>query len=70
MIVSYTDNMWYRAACVDPGQDKSLLIFVDYGNMESVAHSDICQIPEDFLALPLMVVHCVLEGKLMEQLLS
>lgn len=55
--------MWYRGACVLPGLENSVIIFVDYGNSENVPHANIRPMPSKFLELPCLAVHCIMSGK-------
>ncbi|XP_076029423.1 uncharacterized protein LOC143018159 isoform X3 [Oratosquilla oratoria] len=57
-----SDERWYRAACLNLGAESALVIFTDYGNIETVDCADICQMVEPFLKLPLLAQHCVLGG--------
>ncbi|XP_071531982.1 uncharacterized protein [Panulirus ornatus] len=56
------DGKWYRAACINPRQESALVIFVDFANTEMVLHSNILQMPEQFLELPCLALHCILSG--------
>lgn len=45
------DGAWYRAACLDPKESHqtSQILFIDYGNIETVEHKNIRLMPKDFI---------------------
>ncbi|XP_012539479.1 uncharacterized protein LOC105838453 isoform X2 [Monomorium pharaonis] len=45
------EGMWYRAACIDPKESYTTaqILFLDYGNIESVEHKNIRLMPKDFV---------------------
>lgn len=56
------DDQWYRGVCIGSDVESAAVFFVDYGNHESVPHSRLCQIPDSFLELPCIALHCILKG--------
>ncbi|XP_042855626.1 tudor domain-containing protein 1-like [Penaeus japonicus] len=56
------DDQWYRGACIGSDVESSAVFFVDYGNYEIVPHTKLCQIPDSFLELPCIALHCILKG--------
>ncbi|XP_047478009.1 tudor domain-containing 6-like [Penaeus chinensis] len=56
------DDQWYRGVCVGSDVETAAVFFVDYGNHENVPHNRICQIPDSFLELPCIALHCILKG--------
>ncbi|XP_029160516.1 tudor domain-containing protein 1-like isoform X2 [Nylanderia fulva] len=51
---------WYRAICINPNQSQTTaeVIYIDYGNQESVEHKNIRLIPKDFLTPSAMANMC------------
>lgn len=58
-------NMWYRAVCINPRKSYTTaeVIYIDYGNMESVEHKDIRLMPKDFLTPAAMADMCTVVSK-------
>lgn len=56
------DDQWYRGVCIGSDVETAAVFFVDYGNHENVPHNRLCQIPESFLELPCIALHCILKG--------
>ena len=61
------DNSWYRAVCMEVKEDSCLVFFIDYANFEEVKFSSIVMMNRDFIELPAMTVHCVIDGVTVEQ---
>ena len=60
---SSDDDQWYRAVCCkEKGQDVYELMFVDYGNVESVSRKNIMHMTPEIMKTPLLANHCILEG--------
>ena len=58
----FKDGLWYRAEVTALQQQTCSMRFVDYGNTETVALSDIVPCPQQFLAIPRQAVECALNG--------
>ncbi|XP_011703601.1 PREDICTED: LOW QUALITY PROTEIN: tudor domain-containing protein 1-like [Wasmannia auropunctata] len=45
------EEAWYRATCLNPKESNttSTILFIDYGNIESVKHQNIRLMPKDFI---------------------
>lgn len=58
------DDVWYRARVTksDAKGDMVEVIYVDYGNHESLPLSRLCMLRKDHAELPMMAVLCALEG--------
>ncbi|KAJ7401823.1 Tudor domain-containing protein 15 [Pitangus sulphuratus] len=57
------DCFYYRAVIKTLKSGNSFEVeFIDYGNAEVVSSSKICRIPEEFLTLPRLSVHCFLSS--------
>lgn len=56
------DGMWYRAAVEQEFPESRLVVFVDFGNQDSVAVDSIRQITAAFTELPLQARQCFLTG--------
>lgn len=58
------DDCWYRARITkcDSKGDKVEVIYVDYGNHESLASSRLRMLRRDQAELPMMAVLCALDG--------
>ena len=57
------DNGWYRAVvATPPSKNFCVVIFVDFGNYNKVAVSQMAQIPPEFFKLPMQAVACSLNG--------
>ena len=57
------DNMWYRARInsYDKTANQIHVLFVDYGNSESLPVSNIRELTSEFLSLPNQAIACTLE---------
>lgn len=60
LCIALYQNMWYRAVCIDPQQSftTAKVLYIDYGNTESVEHKNIRLMPKDFLKPPAMANMC------------
>ena len=56
------DSVWYRARIVSLEGETTRVRFVDYGNEETVAASDLKQLRVQFATEPCCAIHCTLEG--------
>ena len=56
------DTLWYRAEVVQVNQDSCLVLFVDYGNSDTVSLSDMAVCPSELISLPLCAIECSLYG--------
>ena len=58
------DDVWYRARITksDDKGDMVEVIYVDYGNHESLPLSRLCMLRKDHAELPMMAILCALEG--------
>ncbi|KAG7173265.1 Tudor domain-containing protein 1-like [Homarus americanus] len=56
------DNEWYRAACINPGLEMTMVFSVDFAIVDFVPFTDVLAIPKIFLELPCLALHCVLDG--------
>ena len=58
------DNAWYRGEVLEASPDSCRILFIDYGNTESVKLSDMAQCPEEFVstAYPMLASSCCLSG--------
>ncbi|XP_064610797.1 putative ATP-dependent RNA helicase TDRD12 [Liolophura sinensis] len=55
----YIDDNWYRAKIVSVGNDDKVdVLFVDYGDTETMSVQDIREIPEKYLRLPFQAMEC------------
>ncbi|KAM6964820.1 tudor domain-containing 6 [Aplochiton taeniatus] len=56
------DEAYYRAAVVNVSSTKAKVVFVDYGNSETIDRSDMRVLPEKLQALPTFALPCRLAG--------
>ena len=57
------DNQWYRVKILNIQGDKVSVLYVDYGNEESVSRNQLREIRKDFVAkMPSQAILCVLNG--------
>ncbi|XP_014212188.1 uncharacterized protein LOC106642065 [Copidosoma floridanum] len=70
-IAMYCD-CFYRGLCIDSvcSPNESTIFFIDYGNTETVKHTDIRQITPDFLTLPALGTLCNMESTMFPEKLS
>lgn len=56
---------WYRAACLNPKESHqtSQILFIDYGNIESVEHKNIRLMPKDFITPAAIANMCTVVSK-------
>ncbi|XP_051530628.1 tudor domain-containing protein 1-like [Myxocyprinus asiaticus] len=57
------DKNWYRAVVLEVTSKHAHVIYVDYGNMETVPVSNILPITKELLQHPFQIVRCALAGK-------
>ena len=59
----FTDGVWYRAKVTEPViTDKVSVIYVDFGNSETVSKDMLKTLDPSFAVVPTMAVHCKLLG--------
>ena len=59
----FTDGVWYRAKVKKPvSSDKVTVLYVDFGNTETVSKDMVKQLDAKFANVPAMAVHCELLG--------
>ncbi|XP_064488193.1 RING finger protein 17-like isoform X2 [Ornithodoros turicata] len=56
------DHSWYRALVRNVGQDEVTVLYVDYGNSESVPFSSLRILPDEYMDIPMQAVVCTLHG--------
>lgn len=57
------DEQWYRAEVISPAADSSFnVLFVDYGNTESIPVSDMHPTSPSLLEIPAQAFKCSLLG--------
>ncbi|GAB6023452.1 hypothetical protein CHUAL_008232 [Chamberlinius hualienensis] len=56
------DDLWYRATCINSEQDSYQLLFVDYGNVETVSSNCIGKMQNEFFNIPIQGLFCGLNG--------
>ncbi|XP_077546906.1 protein tudor-like isoform X2 [Haemaphysalis longicornis] len=56
------DSLWYRASIVEQRPGGATVLFVDYGNVESVDDAQIRQLPPTLASIPGQAVWCRLAG--------
>ncbi|XP_069461911.1 tudor domain-containing protein 6 isoform X2 [Ambystoma mexicanum] len=62
-IVKYSeDEQWYRAIIRGHSGHNLIVIFVDYGNQETVSRETVREIPEELLTFPVQAFPCRLWG--------
>ncbi|CAL8301439.1 unnamed protein product [Lota lota] len=57
------DKNWYRAIVLETGEIEASVLFVDYGNCETVPYSSLHPIPDHLLRVPFQITRCSLTGK-------
>lgn len=59
------DGAWYRAACLNPKESYTTaqILFIDYGNIETVDHKNIRLMPKDFIAPAAIANLCTVVSK-------
>lgn len=55
------DGAWYRAVVLEKQQDKCLVKFIDYGNNDTVAITDMVALSKEILDVPALAIHCILK---------
>ncbi|XP_064486512.1 maternal protein tudor-like isoform X2 [Ornithodoros turicata] len=58
----YTDGLTYRATVLDKSETEVRVLFVDYGNVESVGLGDVFCLPARLTTIPALAVHCRLDA--------
>ena len=56
------DKNWYRVDVLDVSNDSCEVFYLDYGNTDKVALSDMAVCPDKFTTVPPAAVKCVLDG--------
>ncbi|TRZ14689.1 hypothetical protein HGM15179_012416 [Zosterops borbonicus] len=61
------DGQWYRAILLEliageQDQHAAVVIFVDYGKMETVTRADLCHLPAQCFRMPVVTYACALQG--------
>ena len=56
------DGVWYRAEILKINGDEVLVKFVDYGNTQSCAVSDLKEAKQEFIHLPAQAIQCALHN--------
>uniref|UniRef100_F7G7H9 Tudor domain-containing protein 1 n=1 Tax=Ornithorhynchus anatinus TaxID=9258 RepID=F7G7H9_ORNAN len=56
------DNYWYRAIVLDISNSEVKVVYVDYGNIETLPFSRVLPISPSFLELPFQIIRCSFEG--------
>jgi len=59
------EEMWYRAACMNPKKSHtaSEILFIDYGNVETIEHKNIRLMPKDFIVPEVIANLCTVVSK-------
>lgn len=59
------EGAWYRAACLNPkaSHQASQILFIDYGNIETVEHKNIRLMPKDFIVPEAIANMCTVISK-------
>ncbi|XP_022243445.1 tudor domain-containing protein 1-like isoform X3 [Limulus polyphemus] len=55
------DQQWYRASVTKRKDSSHIVHFLDYGNSDEVAESDICDLPEEFGNVPVFCIKVKLD---------
>ncbi|KAJ3607525.1 hypothetical protein NHX12_024576 [Muraenolepis orangiensis] len=58
-----TDKTWYRAVVLDLAEMEASVLFMDYGNSETVPYSSLLPIPDHLLQPPFQIPRCSLTGR-------
>ena len=56
------DGEWYRGEVLEAHSDSCRLLFIDYGNVETVKLEDIARCPVEYTSLPVLATKCSLNG--------
>lgn len=56
------DMVWYRGEITEVSGDTCKVLFVDYGNIETIDNQKVYAILAHFLHLPAQAIHCSLDG--------
>lgn len=56
------DGAWYRAEVIEVFEMGCKVRFIDFGNVDSVKLSDLAPCPSQLQFIPVMTVHCALNG--------
>ncbi|XP_038614203.1 tudor domain-containing protein 1 isoform X2 [Tachyglossus aculeatus] len=56
------DNYWYRAIVLDIFNSEVKVVYVDYGNIETLPFSRVLPISASLLELPFQIIRCSFEG--------
>jgi len=58
-------EMWYRAMCINPKKSytTSEILFIDYGNIETIEHKNIRLMPKDFIVPEAIANICTVVSK-------
>ena len=56
------DQGWYRATVVERNNGISKVMFVDYGNNDTLSDLSLVKTCPEFLSLPAQAIHCSLDG--------
>ncbi|XP_061180909.1 uncharacterized protein LOC133189557 [Saccostrea echinata] len=56
------DEAWYRSIVTSVSGNTADVLFVDYGNSESISMESICNIPTELLKLEPQAIHCKLSN--------
>ncbi|XP_012939180.1 uncharacterized protein LOC101858039 [Aplysia californica] len=56
------DSQWYRGKIVSVQRDQCTVLFVDYGNEESISLNNVKQLTPEIARVPIMAYQCTLDG--------
>lgn len=56
------DSVWYRATIQEVDESVVKVLFVDYGNLDSVPHSDVKELHNAYTEIPFFAKRCSLKG--------
>lgn len=63
MCIAPFQGVYYRAACLSRGLDKSTVFFIDYGNLAEVEHKDLRFFPKMFASPEALGTVCRIQSK-------
>lgn len=56
------DGMWYRAMVLKEMEDAAIVLFIDYGNTETISKEELRQVGSSFGDIDRLAFHCSLAG--------
>lgn len=62
MVVASYENSWCRAVIVGIAADTAKVLYVDYGNEETVQINGLRKVTDELQKLPVLALHCALAG--------